>query len=172
MLLVSGNSPDSTARGCANRFRISRSRSGRMVLVNLPHRDRSSASRRYPGIAYSFCLYHHLRLVAAPQHGGLLTAANRKRRSLVRHKGRMAVAGVSRHGVDMGDMPRQKHTSFCAVSLMRLRSLLGSSMTSPLTRRLLASALLGLPPRPEDGLSLRLTQGASPGSGISRVTLP
>jgi hypothetical protein len=40
MLLTSGNSPDSTARGCANRFRISKSKSG------LCQQEHSQCARR------------------------------------------------------------------------------------------------------------------------------
>lgn len=63
-------------------------------------------------------------------------------------------------------------TSFVARSLMRLRSLAGSCMTSPFTLRSVASPVTGLLPAVAEGLSLALTHGASPWSGISRVTFP
>ncbi len=55
---------------------------------------------------------------------------------------------------------------------MRRRSRAGSSMTSPFNLRSAASPDTGLLPAVADGLSLALTQGARPWSGISRVTLP
>jgi hypothetical protein len=45
-------------------------------------------------------------------------------------------------------------------------------MTSPFNLLSAASPDTGLLPAVVDGLSLALTQGARPGSGISRVTLP
>lgn len=45
-------------------------------------------------------------------------------------------------------------------------------MTSPFSLRSAASPDTGLLPAAVDGLSLALTQGARPWSGISRVTLP
>ena len=45
-------------------------------------------------------------------------------------------------------------------------------MTSPFSLRSAASPDTGLLPVVAEGLSLALTQGASPWSGISRVTLP
>lgn len=63
-------------------------------------------------------------------------------------------------------------TSLCARSLIRLRSRAGSCMTSPFNLRSAASPDTGLFPAVVDGLSLALTHGARPWSGISRVTLP
>lgn len=54
---------------------------------------------------------------------------------------------------------------------MRLLSRLGSCMTSPFNRLSAASPDTGLLPAPMAGLSLALTHGARPWSGISRVTL-
>ena len=55
---------------------------------------------------------------------------------------------------------------------MRLRSLVGNCMTSPFNRRSLASPDVCFAPALVVGLSLALTQGAVPRSGISRVTFP
>lgn len=54
---------------------------------------------------------------------------------------------------------------------MRRRSRLGSSITCPFNRRSVASPDTGFAPVPMAGLSLALTHGARPWSGISRVTL-
>ena len=54
---------------------------------------------------------------------------------------------------------------------MRLRSRLGSCMTSPFNLLSAASPVTGLVPEAV-GLSLALTHGARPWSGISRVTFP
>lgn len=70
-----------------------------------------------------------------------------------------------------GRAPRER-TSLLIKSLMRRRSRLGSCMTSPFNRRSLASPDVCFVPALAAGLSLALTQGARPWSGISRVTFP
>lgn len=169
ILLTSGNSPDSTAKGCAYRFRISKSKSiGRISKIDthldrqviLTHPVQASGARwdirRYPS---------GLRLVVLRKYVG-------KRLVWIKLFKRVNIMSASQKKKNNVKLVLNSLTSFWTRSLIRLRSRLGSCITSPFNRRSAASPDIGLLPVPLEGLSLALTQGARPWSGISRVTLP